>query len=199
MCRYIFHCHLTSGKPVIYPGYFPFQIQAGTHFAAPKETWLAKIRPGKFPSNFKFKHHRAKFWNALPLRVFYLTFQHLPVSAHYNQPTVSFIPLRPPCSSSRMISWKILTLGRSQFLRLSTCRPLLILLTIPHFSTDFNTPLVYPAMSSLGFAHTWLIVHPSLKLTRHPLPALPQTQVCLRALSLAPFSLFSSYHQSQTS
>ena len=69
-----------------------------------------------------------------------------------------------------------------------------ILLITPHFFTDLSIPLVCPALSFLGFAPVLQFAHPLLKLTHHPHPPQQYPQVCPRALSLAHFFLFFSYH-----
>ena len=130
------------------------KIQAGTHLTSSEKARPTKIRAFKFSTHFEFEQLLAKCSNVSPWLVFSLTYLYLPVSALCSLPTANSIRLRLLCSNSRMTSWKLLTLEKSQFCLLSTCPLHSILLTMPHFSTDFSILSVCPAMSSYGFDPT---------------------------------------------
>ena len=147
MCGHLLYSHCTSGKPFVHPSHFPIKIQIGT----PKSI-LSNFRPISNVNSICKIHvsHPSSSFSS-----------HISKSPSSTSPLCSlhiadFIPLRPLCSNSQMISWKPLTREKLQFWLLSTCLPHSILLTLPHFFIGFSTPLVYLAMSSLGFALIWL-------------------------------------------
>ena len=197
MCRHFLYPHFTFGKSLLYPSHFPIKIQTGTHLTTSEKAWPTKIWAFEFSTYFKFEHYWQNVRVSCPGSSFSPCFhisQFLPFAVRLPQ-----ISLHWDCSAQTHKRYhgihRLWKNYNSDCSRHVSC--------LRH-SRPYHASQLQHTFGLSGYVISWIRSYLTnrtsfVKMTRHPHPTQQYAQVYPRALSLAHFSLFFSYHPSPVS